>query len=398
MSDKAPSGLYSTAVAGNDVHGVRVSNIRTGSNRGTHRLLAEVDGAPLWYESDDIQLSVSSDAFVTALLLPALHAKRRLILEAPVSKLLLSNIEQLTEIWQKWWAYPKLVPDAPTRRDDSTLPGRGTALGFSGGVDSFYTLLHKKQKPNFLVTVHGFDIALNDEARLTAFKPSLYAVAEAFGAKPIIIRTNFRDHPTAGAAPWLRAHGGALAAVGHLLSDHVDQLTISATFGYRFWQPSGSSFLTDHLWSTDRVRIIHYGAESLREERVRFLAHEPLARNHLRVCWENRAPHGNCSHCEKCLITMLLLSECGVLDDFSVFEGKNVLAERIDALPYLKTFIVTTGGIVKRGQLKPTLARAARDLLKRSHRRRRNQRIRSYAGRLRGALFYHKYGWNKTSR
>jgi hypothetical protein len=389
MLERLRNERLPTSAARNDIPGVRVSNIRAASGHGTYRVTAEVDGVPLWYESDDIQLCVSPEAFLTALLIPGLHDNRRVILEAPVSETWLSNIEQLLEIWHKWWAYPKLFPQAETHPDASSLPRRATALCFSGGVDSFYSLLHCKQKPDFLVTVHGFDIPLLNETRMSAFKSTLHTVADAFGAKPIIIRTNFREHPTGDAAPWLRAHGGALAAVGHLLSNSVEQLTISATFGYRFWQPSGSTFQTDHLWSSDRVRVLHYGAESLRHERVRFLAREPLARKHLRVCWENRVPHGNCSRCEKCLITMLLLSECGVLDDFSVFDGEKVLTERIDALPYLRTFIFTTDGIVQRGQLRPALARSARAVLKRSQRMLRNQRIRSYASRFRNVLFYH---------
>ncbi len=159
-----------TNAANNYIGGVRVSNISAAFAQGTYRLMAEVDGVPLWYESDDIQLRISPEAFATALLLPGLHGKRRVIREAPVSKTWLSNIEQLLEIWHTWWAYPKLLPQAETRVDGSSLPRRATALCFSGGVDSFYTLLHGKPKPDFLVTVHGFDIPLQDETRMNAFK------------------------------------------------------------------------------------------------------------------------------------------------------------------------------------------------------------------------------------
>lgn len=73
----------STSAARNDIQGVRVSNISAATGQGTYRVMAEVDGVPLWYESDDIQLSVSPEAFATALLVPGLHGGRRVILEAP---------------------------------------------------------------------------------------------------------------------------------------------------------------------------------------------------------------------------------------------------------------------------------------------------------------------------
>ena len=51
------------------------------------------------------------------------------------------------------------------------------------------------------------------------------------------------------------------------------------------------------------------------------------ARAHLRVCWENRSLLGNCSHCDKCLCTMVLLDACGALDSFPVFDGREELCD-----------------------------------------------------------------------
>ena len=91
---------------------VKVSNIRASTERGCHRVAADVDGVPLWYESDDVELFPTPEAFGTALLLPALQRGRRLTLDAPVSATWLSNVAQLLKVWREWWGYTELLPQA----------------------------------------------------------------------------------------------------------------------------------------------------------------------------------------------------------------------------------------------------------------------------------------------
>jgi hypothetical protein len=363
----------------NSYSDIQVSNIRASFNRGCHRVTADVDGVPLWYESDEAELRTSPEAFGSTLLLPALHRKRRLSFDAPLDAAWLSNVGRLMKVWRGWWGYPELPPRAEPRRDfDKTA--RETALCFSGGVDSFYSLLHGEHRPDLLVAVHGFDIPLRDRTRMAAFEESLRTVAARAGAKAVVIRTNFREHPAAGRAGlWERAHGGALAAAGHLLAGRVGRLVISSTYPGHNPQPWGSSSLTDHLWSSDRLEVFHCGAEVWREEKLRFLARDPLAREHLRVCWENRSPQGNCSRCGKCLVTMLLLAEFGALDDFTAFDRAADLAGRVNALPYITSYLIKLDKLVRRGGLDPELIEAVRKLIKRS---RRVKRIRAYAERL----------------
>jgi hypothetical protein len=359
---------------------VKVSNIRASNGRGCYRVAADVDGVPLWYESDEAELFPAPEAFATALLLPALQRGRRLTLDVPVSATWLSNVARLLNVWREWWGYPELLPRAAThsemdaaRNADSGEGGesatRETALCFSGGVDSFYTLLHGDDAPAMLVAAHGFDIPLRDAARMDAFRESLRAAASSVGARPVVIRTNFREHTAAGRPGlWERAHGGALAALGHLLSGRAGRLVISSTYQKLYARPWGSSPLTDKLWSSERVEVSHYGEWAGREEKLRFLAREPLAREHLRVCWENRAARGNCSRCGKCLVTMLLLAELGALADFPVFDGAAALAERVNALPYLRANVNKLDKLVRRGRLDAELNVAARRLVKRSRR------------------------------
>ena len=228
----------------------------------THRVRAEVGGEPLWFESPDIALRPSSEAFGCALLVAALHDGRSLTIEGEVSATWLSNTARLLDVFQEWWGYPRLKPlVAPARAAPArAVAGEGpatelTALCFSGGVDSFYSLLRSGRQIDVLLAVHGYDIRLRDEARASAFDSSLREVAAELGVKPVVVRTNLREHPAFARAPWEHTHGGALAAAGHLLGDWAGRLLISSSYPYFKHAPWGSHWRTDLLWSSDRLEV-----------------------------------------------------------------------------------------------------------------------------------------------
>jgi hypothetical protein len=271
---------------------------------------------------------------------------------------------------RKWWSYPALAPLAPLKDQPGLSSDSWTALCFSGGVDSFYSLLRGGLSPHLLVFIHGYDIPLEDEVRLGAFKSTLEVVTAATNSHPVLLRTNLRQHPAFTTYLWDRAHGGALAAVGHLLSSEINHFVISATYIRSDERPWGSHPLIDHLWSSSRLRVVQYGDGLWRHDKLRAIIDEPLVREYLRVCWENRRPAGNCSHCDKCIMTMVVLAQAGKLDRFPVFEtgdhpapGRELVA-RIDQLP--RTIYVRTYAMLLSDGLDRKMAGAVRRLLARS--------------------------------
>ena len=343
---------------------IGIRGISSDTTERTHRVSAEVDGAPVWFESADCSLAPSVEALGSAFLIPALERGARLELPAPVSGVWLTNLAGLVPILNEWWRYPEILPAVPAVASGGASPRAGTALCFSGGVDSFHSLLRGGHRVDLLVLVQGFDIGLDDEARLAAFEPSFRAIARACGARAVVVRTNLRQHPLFGCAPWERTHGGALAAVGHLLADHAGRLIISSSYTYEEQLPWGSHWRTDPLWSSDRLSIVHLGASLWRDEKLEAIAEEELVRRHLRVCWENRSPEGNCSRCDKCVLTMLMLHVSGRLEAFSVFDHPASIAERLDAVPRTGWFR-HYARLLDRG-LEPDVDRAVRRLLRRS--------------------------------
>lgn len=353
---------------------LEIGAIREERQSGRQRIAADVAGQPIWFECADPVLSCATEGFGSVMLIPALHEARRLLLPGSVSREWQQNIARLMPILAEWWQYPELAPLTPSdEAANETGAARSSgqaALCFSGGVDSFYSLLRGGTDPRLLVFVHGYDMKLEDEARFSAFRPTLEAAASVTGSRAIIVRTNLREHPEFNVCSWERTHGGALAGVCHLLTGSIDSMYISATYVLDDERPWGSHARIDHLWSSDRLRVAQCGAEIWRHDKLRAIMDEPLVRDHLRVCWENRMPSGNCSRCDKCLMTMIVLAQAGRLERFRVFDAGDPLrydaelAARLDRLT--QTVYVRTYAMLCRDGLGKKLDRAIRCLLDRS--------------------------------
>jgi hypothetical protein len=309
-----------------------IGRIECRQHNGISRVSARVDGRPVWFESADVALRPSAEAFASAFLVPALHHRLALRIAAPLSPLWLRNVGKLCGVFHQWWEYP----DAPAIQCEGELecPAKKPHSGqcFTGGADSFYSLLRGSHQTDYLVFVHGYDISYRDQPRMRSFRPSLAAVSEAVGRPALVLRTNLRKHPSFASTPWERTHGAALAVVAHLLSDRIGALVVPSTQRYDDPDPCGSHWSTDPLWSSESMEIIHDDTRLIRLDKLKSLECEPLVRRHLRVCWENRTVWGNCSRCEKCARTMIVLAARGQRQHFPTFDRRTPIPAILDAM------------------------------------------------------------------
>lgn len=312
---------------------VRVGAPRVERRDQAWRVVADVDGQPLWLETADAPLTAAPEAFASIALLPAALAGRSVASDAPLDGMWLANAERLLAVAAEWWDARATPPTAPAGgHSHPSGPGGGTALFFSCGADSFHALLRERPDVGTLVFVDGFDIRLHEAGRAQAAIASVRAVAAARGLRAVVVRTNARDHGLVGAANWERCHGGVLAAVAHALASVAGTFLVSASYPRALERPWGTHWRLDPLWSGSGVALRHTGAERWRADKLRAIAGEPLVRRHLRVCWEHRTPALNCSRCEKCLRTQLVLAECGEHAELPAFDRSLPLAQRIDEL------------------------------------------------------------------
>ncbi len=359
---------------------VEIANIRAAVEGRVSRVSAEVDGTPLWFESADAPLWPAAEAFGCAALPVAVEHKADLVLDAPLDAIWNIHAQVIQDTWRQWWHIrrARICPRAEHRQPFAKA--RGVGLCFSGGIDSFYSLLRSGYAFDHLVYVQGYDVELSDAARAEAVDRSLREVAAAVGARAVVIRTNLREHPTFRTTDWERIHGGALAATGHLLRQAVGILVISASRPYYNDAPWGSHWKIDPLWSSSQVEIAHYGAWLWRKEKLETIAGEDLVRKHLRVCWESRGAQLNCGVCEKCLRTILVLARAGQLEHFPIFGGSAPLAERINRLPPLVPNYFPNYEQFLQESNDPQVTEALRALLRRS--RAQEQGLRARAGKL----------------
>lgn len=328
-------------------------------------MTADVDGRSVWFESNDATLVAATEAFGTSLIVPAMHAGRPLHLEGTVCETWAMNLRPLGDALRGLWYPDAAQPHAvPERRH--VAPSPVTALCFTGGVDAFYTYFESRHRIDLLAYVVGYDVKLRQRRRAAEVTRMVRAIAAETGRRGIVIRTNLRRHPLTRAAPWVRAFGGGMAAVGHLLAGEAGRLLISGD-GLGFEHPEvGSRVGTDHLHGSAAVAIEHTAPTVTRLEKIRRIAREPLVQRNLRVCWQNVADSLNCGRCEKCIRTMLSLDACGVLGSFAGFSHGRGLDAAIDALPAVDGIVATFYRDLLAAGLSVATAAGVRRLLDRS--------------------------------
>lgn len=264
---------------------------------------------------------------------------------APVSAELLRRLPEIQDIYRHWIPGSTRIPveAAGQGSEPSVLAaGRGAGSFFSGGVDSYYTLLKHRDAITRLIFVIGFDLPLHKEGLIGRVGTAVGEAAAALGVELIRVRTNLRDFCDRH-VPWSIYHGAALASVALLLQADLAQAFIPSTHTYADMFPWGSHPLLDHRWSTEGIRLAHDGCEATRFEKMEAVAQSPVALQTLRVCFRNHGGAYNCGRCEKCLRTMVSLEILGALSRCTTFPGRldvgRVAALRLGGDPNCLSFV-----------------------------------------------------------
>ena len=287
----------------------------------------------------------ASDAALALMLPAAMQAGQPLRLDGAVSPRLLGALPSIEALFAAW-GLPRVPVTTRRRRRTPWRPARrGTACFFSGGVDSFYSVLTRRAELTHLIFVHGFDVPLDSELRVSVSRAAREAAA-AFGLELIEVETDLRRLIDRYIS-WELCHGAALASVALLFQERFRRVLIPSTHSYADLTPWGSHPLLDPLWSTELTEFIHDGTHATRLEKCLALADSDIALRHLRVCWENRNGSYNCGECEKCLRTMISLAAAGALDRCATLPHR-LDAEAVAAMP-------VSGGN-KKGYAKENLA------------------------------------------
>ncbi|WP_295883221.1 hypothetical protein [uncultured Thiohalocapsa sp.] len=343
---------------------------------GEWQLSCAIGGHHVFFRAE-MPLYAGPEPFLSAFLLPTMAMRRYLTSPVPVCETWLRNSRALRARAADWWGFSSggiLAPEvqAPPHADVGTEAHTG--LFFSGGVDAFHSLSACRPRIDKLIFIEGADTTLSDTTRREQDRRLLQSAAAAAGLDLVIIATNLREHPLFRRIGWWEAHGGALAATAHALSMSLGAAIISGSVSM---QPHGSHPDLIPTYSSRRLRLDVYAGGVPRWEKLRTILADPIALQHLRVCWVHQTDGDNamnCGVCEKCLRTLLQLEclESGVTHGLPTFPADR-LDERLRRLKWIPPHVAPLWRhIAGQTSLPPSLRRQVCQLLKRSERIRRS--------------------------
>lgn len=266
------------------------------------------------FACDDLPMTLSGDALLATSLLPAMSLGASLRIGAAMSPKLAASSADIQRILAGWWRDLEVVDVQPESIEEAPRPDttRGVACFFSGGVDSFYSVLDHLDEIEALVFVHGFDLWRGQAAAGAGVLTRLRQASAELGLPLLEIRTNIRRF-SESYVKWKVSHGSVLAAVGHCLRDRFRKVYVAATYGDSELHPWGTHPELDPLWSSESLEVAHDAHELTRFQKVSRLAESELAMRWLLVC-NDSTDGANCGRCKKCLRTMVALRVVGGLE------------------------------------------------------------------------------------
>jgi len=334
----------------------------------------------IWFKSP-ILYSKSADPadsfFIVAYTL-SLALNEDLEFDGVVSAKLLKNITKI----KKYVGYPKNNVRVKTKGVvKRKIIGKKTGLFFTLGTDSFHALLcsnkinSDKRKFDCLVFIDGIEIEKVSKKAYRKIHKRIESVAKETKTKAIFLETNIRS-VSDKIIHWELFHGAALAANGLLLSGVLRKIYISGCDDYMYYFPWGTGVKIDRMWSTEALSFFSADPTLFRHDKMRNIsksANKELFLENLWVCWKADLKNDikNCSKCEKCLRTHLLLSVYGLKSPIRLFKRIDIKDLRKVNIP--KGFEPSWNKIhkllKKNPKINPEITKAVEHIIKKKRRK-----------------------------
>lgn len=304
---------------------------------GQARLCADITlngrGTTLWFGVEEGQADYlcpqRSDAFVMALLPTAMRGGYPVTCETPMSERLHYQLENylIPTLCAAGDLYHPVSIQAPLT-SEPIKNKRGVGTGFSGGVDSLYTIMTHGKDSTYPVThLALFNVGVFEgPAYRESFRKSCrnaQPFADEMGLELVGLDSNisqvlperFLDVYS------FRNLTGALVLQG-LFSQYL--LSSGYDFGqFCFDLRNNSTFdlLMVNCAQTESLVVYSSGGQVKRYQKLAALSDWEPARRWLHPCFTGGIGRKNCGHCKKCARDMTTLYALGTLDRFeAVFD------------------------------------------------------------------------------
>lgn len=324
---------------------IRIGTVYLQHTDGQTRLCADIilnqRGTTLWFavsaDKEAYLCQERSDAFVMALLPMAMRGGHDIVCETPMSERLHYQLEQylIPALAAAGTLYHVISIQASLKKD-GVKNAKGIGTGFSGGVDSLYSIMtHGKDSTYPLTHLAVFNMGvLEGKEYRSAFLKSCQNAqrfAEQQELELVALDSNISEVlPERFLDVYsFRNLAGAMALQGlfsmYLLSSGHDV----ANFSFDLRNSATYDLLTVNCAQTESLALYLSGGSVQRAKKLEELAEWEPAYQWLHPCVYGLVGTKNCGHCKKCIRDMTTLYALGALERF---------AEVFDLSAYYRAF------------------------------------------------------------
>ena len=278
-----------------------------------------------------------NDAFVVAFLFYCMVKDMDIISEGDVSAKLLYQLNEIfiptlnSEI-EEFHAI-SIIANSNDRILESA---DNVGTSYSGGIDSFYTILKNQETINENMKISCLTFFDSGFAGMTSFAELLHKrrsekfskTASKMGYPFLEVKTNIRYY-----TPFDPVVSFVALATALSIQKFMNYYMFSSTYRFSelkfdFNNCSSYDLLTTQCFSTENITFYSTGADVSRLNKLEYIASYPVAQKNLDVCW---CDFGNClkDYCGKCQRTLIELFILGKQEQFaevfdSVFFMRNI--------------------------------------------------------------------------
>ncbi len=323
------------------------------------RSVVDFDGFELFVEArirkrDPVQLRPNIETFLPIAILMAGEGGLDLRVEASLDDAYYAGINLgFCSFISDIFGYRRPRLERAGSRNYSSVPTIGkSALMFSGGVDSFYSLkclIDLGIAPDYLLNIHAGAHGDSLETMDVRLK-NIDLVSDALGIPIIEINTNF--HVAFKSAhvrcATIRNMAACLSMAPVVSTFYYSSAIAFRDISFKVAKEHGIHFI-DHAAIADLllpgVRAVEIGYDATRSQKTLSVAEFELSHRLLDVCTNQSHQESlttgqpiNCGKCAKCLRTIATLEHQGNLQKFSsVFELDTWIKSRRHSLEYLRS-------------------------------------------------------------
>ena len=233
-----------------------------------------------YFSGSELTTEPGLEAGLALALLPGMRLNRPIHVQGTVSTTFVRGANDFMTVMARH--FPEFTPVEITADAFVTAPaseGHRIASFFSGGVDSFFTLIKGQKEISDVVFIHGFDMSIKALERRALVIRNIAQAAREMGVRLIEVETNLaviiREF-----SDWLRhGHGLGMAAVSRVLGRDISEIRIPGSYSIDQQKPWGSWLATDPLFSDERLKVTHDACLATRSDKVRAITLNPIALN-----------------------------------------------------------------------------------------------------------------------